>query len=74
MSHRISWLGVIHYVKLPFRTGSNDAIDTIYHFLKDAKHPEELRKHCLGNNKSVLCLSKEISDDGSNFFFQRVVC
>ena len=29
---------------------------------------EELRKHCLGNNKSVLCLSKEISDDGSNFF------
>lgn len=53
-----------------FAAGSNDTIDTIYHFLKDAKHPEELRKHCLGNNKSVLCLSKEISDDGSNFFFK----
>ena len=42
-----------------FAAGSNDAIDTIYHFLKDAKHPEELRKHCLGNNKSVLCLSQK---------------
>ncbi len=53
-----------------FAVGSNDAVDSIYRFLMNPKHPEEVRKHDLGNNKSALIVSKEISDDGSNFFFK----
>lgn len=53
-----------------FAVGSNDAVDSIYRYLMNPKHPEEVRKHDLGNNKSALIVSKEISDDGSNFFFK----
>ena len=53
-----------------FAVGNSDKIDSIYHFLRDSNNPEEVRKHHLGNNKSVLCVSKEVSDDGPTFFFK----